>query len=48
MKEFEVEFIEYLNANHRDALDSLKSGKLEKSVIDTIENVCADLSAKYA
>ena len=48
VKEFEVEFIEYLNANHRDALDSLKSGKLEKSVTDTIENVCADLSAKYA
>ena len=48
VKEFEVEFIEYLNANHRDALDSLKAGKLEKSVTDTIENVCADLSAKYA
>lgn len=48
VKEFELEFLEYLCANHRDTLDSLKSRKLDASVTATLEKVCADLSAKYA
>ncbi|MEX0289018.1 MAG: F0F1 ATP synthase subunit alpha [Flavobacteriaceae bacterium] len=47
VKEFEGEFLEYLNAKHRDTLDTLKAGKLTDDVIDTLTNVCNDLTAKY-
>ncbi len=47
VKEFERDFIEFMNNKHRDALDVLKSGKLTDTVTDTIEAVCKDLSSKY-
>ena len=48
VKEFERDFIEFLNAKHRDVLDALKAGKLTDEVTATLTNVCKDLSAKYA
>ena len=48
VKEFERDFLEFLNAKHRDTLDTLKAGKLTDEVIDTLTNVCKDLTAKYA
>ena len=48
VKEFEADFISFLNAKHRDTLNSLKSGKLEKTSLDVIEAVAAEISAKYA
>ncbi len=47
IKEFEKEFISYLNAKHRDTLDTLKSGKLTDEVIAILENAAKELSAKY-
>ncbi|WP_299363833.1 F0F1 ATP synthase subunit alpha [Winogradskyella sp.] len=47
VKEFERDYIEFLNAKHRDALDVLKSGKLTDEVIDTLTSVAKDLSAKF-
>ena len=47
VKEFETDFIEFLNAKHRGILDTLKSGKLTDEVIDTLTTVAKDLSAKY-
>ena len=47
VKEFEADYIEYLNAKHRDVLDSLKSGKLEKSSLEVLEAAAAEISAKY-
>ena len=47
VKEFESDYLEFLNAKHRDILDTLKAGKLTDEVIDTINNVAKDLSAKY-
>ncbi len=47
VKEFETEFIQYMNNKHRDALDTLKSGKLTDEVTDTLESVARDLAAKY-
>ncbi|MCA0131329.1 F0F1 ATP synthase subunit alpha [Winogradskyella alexanderae] len=47
VKEFERDYIEFLNAKHRDVLDTLKAGKLTDEVIDTLTNVAKDLSAKY-
>jgi len=47
IKEFEVDFIEFLNAKHRGVLDTLKAGKLTDEVTDTLASVCKDLAAKY-
>ena len=47
VKEFERDYIELLNAQHRGMLDTLKSGKLTDEVIATLTSVAADLSAKY-
>lgn len=47
VKEFEAEYIEFLNAKHRGVLDTLKAGKLTDEVTDTLVAVAADLSAKY-
>ncbi len=47
VKEFERDFLEMMNAKHRDTLDTLKAGKLTDAAIDVVTNVAADLSAKY-
>jgi len=47
VKEFERDFLEMMNAKHRDTLDTLKAGKLTDGTIDVITTVAADLSAKY-
>ncbi|MEM7085964.1 MAG: F0F1 ATP synthase subunit alpha [Bacteroidota bacterium] len=47
IKEFERDFIEFMNAKHRDTLDTLKAGKLTDEVIDVLSTVCKDLSSRY-
>lgn len=47
VKEFETDYIEFLNTKHRDTLNTLKSGKLTDEVIDTLTSVAKDLSSKY-
>ena len=47
VKEFEKEFIEVLEAKHRNILDTIKSGKLTDEVTDTLKNVAAQLTANY-
>ncbi|WP_373057264.1 F0F1 ATP synthase subunit alpha [Zunongwangia sp. H14] len=47
VKEFERDYLEYLNAKHRNVLDTLKAGKLTDEVTDTLASVAKELSAKY-
>jgi F-type H+-transporting ATPase subunit alpha len=47
VKEFERDFLEFLNAKHRDVLDTIKSGNLTDEVTATLTSVCKDLAAKY-
>ena len=47
VKAFEKEFVDFLELNHQDVLDSFKAGKLDKDKLAVVEKVCADLSAKY-
>ncbi len=47
IKEFEKDYLEFLNAKHRDILDTLKAGKLTDEVTDTLEKVAKEVSAKY-
>ncbi len=47
IKEFETEFLDFMDVKHRDVLDALKEGKLTPEVTSTLEKVAADLSGKY-
>ena len=47
VKEFETEYLDTLDRNHRDVLDQLRAGKLTDEVKSTLEEVAAELSAKY-
>jgi F-type H+-transporting ATPase subunit alpha len=47
VKEFEKDFLEYLNARHRDTLDALKAGKFSDDITDVIEAAAKEISAKY-
>ena len=47
VKDFERDFLEMMNAQHRDTLDTLKSGKLTDDTIDVIAAVAKDLSSKF-
>ncbi|MFY0607920.1 MAG: F0F1 ATP synthase subunit alpha [Cyclobacteriaceae bacterium] len=47
VSEFEKEYLSVLNNSHRDALDSLKAGKLEDSVTATLTEVAKDLATRY-
>ncbi len=47
IREFEREYLEYLNMKHRDVLDALKAGKLTDEITDTLTSVAKDLATKY-
>ena len=47
VKEFESNFLVYLNTKHPDVLESFKAGKLTDEAIKTVEKVAAELSSKY-
>ncbi|TCI92244.1 F0F1 ATP synthase subunit alpha [Tenacibaculum sp. M341] len=48
VKEFERDYIEYLNAKHRDTLDVLKSGKLTDEATDVLREAAKEISAKFS
>ncbi len=47
VKEFEKDFLEYMNTKHKDTLNALKAGKLDDTITDVIENAAKEISAKY-
>ena len=47
VREFEKDYLEFLDAKHRDVLDTLKAGKLTDEVTDTLAQVAKEISAKY-
>jgi F-type H+-transporting ATPase subunit alpha len=47
VREFEKDYLEYLDAKHRDVLDQLKAGKINDDITDTLTQVAKELSAKY-
>ncbi|WP_396195652.1 F0F1 ATP synthase subunit alpha [Flavobacterium sp.] len=47
VKEFEKDYIEYLNNKHRDTLNALKAGKLDDTITDVLEKAAKEISAKY-
>ncbi|MDX1602717.1 MAG: F0F1 ATP synthase subunit alpha [Salinimicrobium sediminis] len=47
VREFEKDYLEFLDAKHRDVLDQLKAGKINDDITDTLTQVAKELSAKY-
>ena len=47
VKEFESEYLEYLEMKHRDILDSLSQGNLNNEITDVLEQVASELVMKY-
>ncbi len=48
IREFEVEFIEFLRMKHKDILDELQKGVLNDTITSVLEQVAGDLSLKYS
>ncbi|MDB4516251.1 F0F1 ATP synthase subunit alpha [Crocinitomicaceae bacterium] len=47
VKTFESEYLDYLDAKHRDTLDALKAGKYTDAETDVLAQVAKELAAKY-
>ncbi|MBN1107320.1 MAG: F0F1 ATP synthase subunit alpha [Bacteroidales bacterium] len=47
VKEFEKEFIEYLDLKHRDILDNLRDGNLNDKITSTLEKVALEIASKF-
>ena len=48
VKEFEIEYINFLHSKHQNVLDDLASGKLTEDIKRKLEEVAKELSLKYA
>lgn len=47
VKEFEVEFLSFMENKHRNVLDLLKAGKFDEEITSTLEKVASELTMKY-
>ncbi|MFY9309593.1 MAG: F0F1 ATP synthase subunit alpha [Bacteroidia bacterium] len=47
VKEFEADFLAFLEAKHKDVLNQLKAGKFSDELTDVLENAAKELSNKY-
>ena len=47
VKEFEKDYLQFLNLKHRDVLDALKAGKFDDNITNVLEAAAKEISAKY-
>jgi F-type H+/Na+-transporting ATPase subunit alpha len=47
VRAFEAEYLDFLDAKHRDTLDQIKAGKIDDSITSVLEQVAKELGAKY-
>ncbi len=47
IKEFETDFLEYLELKHKDTLKQLKEGQLNDEITKVLEQVAKEISAKF-
>lgn len=45
--DFEVEFIDFLERNHKDVIQGLAAGKLDDNITGTLEKVAKEISSRY-
>jgi len=44
---FEIEYLDFLDAKHKDILDALKAGKLDDNITSTLARVAKEIGSKY-
>ena len=47
IRNFETEYLQTMREQHQDVLDTLRSGKIDDSIMQTMEAVCKEVSRKY-
>ena len=47
IRNFETEYLQTMRESHQDVLNTLKSGKIDDSIMHTLEEVCKDVCRKY-
>jgi len=47
VKEFQVEYVDFLKNKHPEVMSALKAGKIDDSITSTLKQVATDLTAKY-
>jgi F-type H+-transporting ATPase subunit alpha len=47
VKEFENEYLDYLDAKHKDVMNTLKSGKISDEVTNVLATVAKEIASKY-
>jgi len=47
VRDFEAEFLQFMNIKHKPVMDELKSGNLSKEAEEILEKVALDIAAKY-
>jgi F-type H+-transporting ATPase subunit alpha len=47
VKEFEVDFIEYLRAKHQDVLETLRKGIIDDEIMQKLDNAAKEVAAKF-
>jgi F-type H+-transporting ATPase subunit alpha len=47
VRTFEAEYLDFLDAKHRETLDQIKAGKIDDSITSVLEQVAKELSSKY-
>lgn len=47
IRNFETEYIETMHNEHQDVLDTLRSGKIDDTIMQTMEAVCKEVCLKY-
>jgi F-type H+-transporting ATPase subunit alpha len=48
VKEFETDFLEFLDLKHKDVLADLALGKLSDQITDTLEKVAKEIAEKFS
>ena len=47
IRNFETEYLQTMRETHQDILTTLKSGKIDDSIVQTLEDVCKEVCRKY-
>jgi len=47
VKEFEIDYLEFLELKHKDTLSALAQGKLSEEITSVLENVAKEIGEKY-
>ncbi len=47
VKEFQVEYVDFLKNKHPEVMAALKAGKIDDSITGTLKQVATELASKY-